>query len=339
MNTAASPSEHPGAWKASDFAGKSELSFELQASHIDGLDKALAQVRGRRPESVTQAEFPLPSMADALASIRAEVLDGRGIVILQGFPVERYTARESELAFWGLGTHLGHAVSQSQHGDRLGHVVDVSRENPNERGYLSRRELSLHTDSDNIVMMLCLRSAKSGGINRFASALTIHDEILANEPALLEPLYRGFRYHWRGEEPQGEAPITRYRIPVFSECDGRLSCIYLRELIEMAASDSSEPLSPQEGEALDRFQSIGNREDVCLRISLQPGEAFLINNFTVLHSRTEFEDHEAVDCRRHLLRLWLKVPGGRPLAEALQRYYGSDGIEPRAGGTTVYEPS
>ena len=95
----------------------------------------------------------------------------------------------------------------------------------------------------------------------------------------------------------------------------------------MAADDLGEPLSRLESEAIDYFQSIAFREDMCFYVHLEPGEAFLINNFTVLHSRTEFEDYDEPDRRRHLLRLWLKVDGARPLAEGVRRYYGADGIE------------
>ena len=42
-------------------------------------------------------------------------------------------------------------------GDRLGHVVDASGRNPRERGYRSAKELDLHTDSDDIVGLLCIR--------------------------------------------------------------------------------------------------------------------------------------------------------------------------------------
>ena len=234
------------------------------------------------------------------------------------------------VCIWGL------RFSQSQHGDRIGHVLDVSREKPGERGYRSRKALGLHTDSDNIVMMTCLRQAKSGGINRFASAPAIHNKMLKDRPDLLEPLFDGFRYHWRGEEPTGEPPITDYLIPVLSEVDGAISCVYLREFIEMAADDLGQPLSTTQIEALDFFQATALGADMCMHVHLEPGEAFVINNFTVLHSRTEFEDFDEPDARRHLLRLWLKVDGARALDEGVKRYYGVDGIAPAANPKTVY---
>jgi hypothetical protein len=39
----------------------------------------------------------------------------------------------------------------------------------------------------------------------------------------------------------------------------------------------------------------------------------LLSNHTILHARTAFEDHEEVERRRHLLRLWISLPEARPL--------------------------
>ena len=204
--------------------------------------------------------------------------------------------------FWGLGTHFGYAVSQSLMGDRLGHVTNVSGDNPCERGYRSRRELDMHTDSDDMLMMACLQDAKSGGQSRFVSALSIYNEMLASQPELLSILMRGFRYHWRGEQAEGEGPISRFRVPVFSRCNGVVSCVFLRAFIDMAAEDLGEPLGDDETAALDCFQELSERAELQLALNLQPGDAYVANNYTVLHSRTAFQDYAAADKRRYLLR-------------------------------------
>ena len=330
---------HPAAWKAADLGNKSTITFQLARRHLLALDSAVQHARrtGWETEQITSIDFPLDAIANDLAGIRTEVMHGRGIVILRGIPVERYQPEDIALLFWGLGTHFGHAVSQSVMGDRLGHVTDVSGEHPNERGYRSRSELSMHTDSDDIVMMLCLQNAKSGGKSRFSSSLAIHNEILANQPSLMEPLYKGFRYHWRGEHAPGEPPITEYRVPVFSERDGRVSCVYLRHFIEMAADELGLSLSVVEVAALDAFDELANREEFCFETFLEPGEAFLINNYTVLHSRTEFEDHADSRRKRHLLRLWIKASDGRPVVDSVRRYYRDDGIDGRNATDTLYK--
>ena len=70
-----------------------------------------------------------------------------------------------------------------------------------------------------------------------------------------------------------------------------------------------------------------------LEFTLQPGEMYFINNYTILHARTAFEDFEEEDRRRHLLRLWLEVPHMRPVHPHIQ----SRGIEAVPGRTPSYD--
>jgi alpha-ketoglutarate-dependent taurine dioxygenase len=69
---------------------------------------------------------------------------------------------------------------------------------------------------------------------------------------------------------------------------------------------------------LDRFEEVTKRPELMLEFTLRPGEMYFINNYTILHARTAFDDGDAEDDqRRHLLRLWLEVPGTRPGIEAV----------------------
>ena len=332
------PITHPGAWRAADVADLSTISFELDRRHLRALDRALATARasGRAIESIRREDFPLDDIAADLDVIRDRVQNQCGIVLLRGLPVAHYSRDDLCRMFFGLGTHFGRAVSQSLMGDRLGHVTNVSGDNPAERGYRSRRELNMHTDSDDLLMMLCLRNAKRGGQSRFVSALTVYNELLNSHPECLAPLMRGFRYHWRGEQAEGEDPITRFRVPVFSHCKGALSCVFLRAFIDMAAEELGEPLSGEEKTALDTFEALCERADLQLAINLKPGDAYLVNNYTTLHSRTAFVDHERAEDRRYLLRLWLKAVNGRPVVDAVRRFYRDDGITERENAGTMY---
>lgn len=332
------PINHPGAWRSTDFRDSGDIAFMLEDRHLRALERGLAHAgaTGKTTEDLTRDDFPLDDIAVELAALRDRVRNGEGVVLLRGLPVDRYSRDDLCRMFWGLGTHFGRAVSQSLMGDRLGHVTDVSRDHPGERGYRSRRELDMHTDSDDFLMMMCLQDARSGGVSRFVSALSVYNEMLASSPELVSILMRGFRYHWRGEEAEGEEPITAYRVPVFSFCDGSLSCVFLRAFIDMAAEDLGEPLSNDEKAALDTFEALCERPDLQLNLTLRRGDAYIVNNYTMLHSRTAFEDHEAEDKRRYLLRLWLKADDGRPVVDAVRRYYRDDGITERRGAGTIF---
>jgi hypothetical protein len=332
------PITAPSAWRPSDFHGRDAYTVALREHHLAAFDAALAVARaaGRAPDDATVDDWALPAIAADVAAWNDEVLHRRGFVVLRGLSRDRYSPDDLAAIFWGLGTHLGRAVSQSPLGDRIGHVTDVGGQDRRERAYRNSRELTLHTDRCDVIGMLCLTQAMRGGVSGYASIHTVYNEILASPPALHEPLFTGFRYHRRGEQLPGEPPITPDPVPVLSESEGELSVVFLRAYMEMAAKDLGEPLHPEELGALDYFEEVARRPDVKLEFTLEPGEAIFFNNCTMLHNRTAFEDHPDPARKRHLLRLWLMLDGRRPLAPAVHAYKGTQGIVGRAAGSTYY---
>jgi TfdA family taurine catabolism dioxygenase TauD len=338
MPTHYQPIMRRSAWYASDFPDKEAFSCTLGEEHFAAFDRALAANRAanRSTEEITQQDFALASIAHDIATWRKEVLHGRGFIVLRPFPFERYSTADLTTIYWGIGTHFGRAVSQSNLGDRIGHVMDVGGKDSRERAYRNSRELTLHTDRADVLGMLCLRQALSGGISGYASAHTIYNEILAARPELLEPLFSGFHYHRRGEQLPGEPAVTPARVPVLSTRDDELSVVFLRSYIEMGARELGQELSSKELEALDVFEAVAARNDVKLTFMLEPGEAIFFNNCVLLHDRTSFEDHPDPARKRHLLRLWLMLDGTRPLAPAVHAYKGTVGIPDRADASTYY---
>jgi hypothetical protein len=57
-------------------------------------------------------------------------------------------------------------------------------------------------------------------------------------------------------------------------------------------------------------------------MDLQPGDIQLINNYTILHSRTGFVDGPEPHQQRHMLRLWLKFPTTWPLSPEFPTHLG-----------------
>jgi hypothetical protein len=326
------------AWYASDFSSKDAFSFTLTDRHFAAFEGALETNRaaGRADEQISREDFSLADIAADVASWRDEVLHGRGFLVLRTFPVARYTETDLTTMFWGLGTYFGRAVSQSNLGDRIGHMINVGGQDSRERAYRNSRELTLHTDRADVLGMLCLQQAMRGGVSGYASAHTIYNEMLRTRPELLEPLFEGFHYHRRGEQLPGQPAVTPEKVPVLSECEGELSVVFLRNYIDMGARELGEELSPQASEALDVFEAVADREDVKLTFVLEPGEVIFFNNCMLLHNRTAFEDYPDPARRRHLLRLWLMLDGARPLAPAVHAYKGTEGIHERQDGTTYY---
>jgi hypothetical protein len=206
----------------------------------------------------------------------------------------------------------------------LGHVRDLGRSSadPTTRIYQTRERQTFHTDSCDIVGLLCLKTAKSGGLSALVSAVTIYHEIRGQRPDLVAPLFQPIETDRRGEVPPGAKPY--FRIPVYSWHAGLLSVIYQRQYIESARRFSDvAPLTPKQIEALDLFDALANDRRLNMLMEFRPGDIQLVHNHTLLHDRTAFEDWPELERKRHLLRLWLAPSDARALPPVFAERYGS----------------
>jgi len=213
---------------------------------------------------------------------------------------------------------------QNADGHLLGHVKDLGRSSldPNARIYQTRERQTHHTDSCDVVGLLCLRTAKSGGLSSLVSSATIFNEMRRRRPDLLKVLLEPIETDRRGEVPEGGSPY--FSIPVFNWHDGLLSAIYQRQYIESARRfPGVAPLSPVQIAALDLFDELANDQALNLTMDLRPGDIQLVHNHTILHDRTAFEDFSEPNRKRHLLRLWVAPPNARPLPEVFAERFGS----------------
>jgi hypothetical protein len=324
------------AWRGAEMT-KDGIAFDLTAAQARALEDVLRRARtaGLALGEIRVEHCRHPALDRDLARVFTEVQHGRGIVILRGLPVEGHSIEDVGVMFWAIGTHFGRGVSQSARGDLLGLVRDETPPGVPEsaRGYTSRRELSLHVDLGQIVGLLCVRQARAGGFSQYASGLAVHNTIRETRPDLLPILYRGFPYHRRGEEAPDEAPITPYDIPVFSECGGRISVFMVREIINAAFREFGRTFTPIEIDAIDTFRAIARRLQFETR--LEPGEASFINNYTIMHARSEFDDWDEPDKKRLMLRLWLDAERDRrrvtPQIHIYRNRDGRSGIDPQPG--------
>ena len=327
----------PGVWRGSDFSSKDDVTVVLDAGHLAELRAAVSAAlqAGHTLETLEREHFHLPKTAALLQDVYDRLHAGQGIVIFKGIDVARYTQQELEMIYWGMGTYLGTGVSQSVMGDRLGHVKDFTASDPHARAYRNKQELTPHTDSSDIVGLMCLRTSRSGGMSIATSALAVHNELVARYPQFLQPLYEGFPYHRRGEQLPGESAITPYRVPVYCWREGQLSCHYVRSYIETAAKEGNRPLTALQTDALNCLERL--TYELAFEFYLDPGEIYLINNYTVLHARTAFDDWEEPERKRHLLRLWLAAENWRAVDSSFLAARG--GITPQAGKLPSYEGS
>ena len=281
---------------------------------------------------LTAADFPLPTLASKLAALQRELVQGRGFSLIRGLPVGKYSEREAVTIFFGLGTHLGHARSQNAQGHVLGHVrnAGLSSNDPRVRIYQTRERQTFHTDSTDVVGLLCMQPARRGGKSLLVSADTVFNEMRRQRPDLLRLLLEPIATDRRGEVPQGMEPFLR--IPVYSYYADQLTVFYQRQYIESAQRFAEAPrLTEQHLAAMDLFDALCNDPKIHLSMQLEKGDMQFVYNHAMLHDRTGFEDWPEVERRRHLLRLWLSVPGDRPLPPVFATRYGSVEVGNRGG--------
>jgi hypothetical protein len=219
---------------------------------------------------------------------------------------------------------VGVPVSQNAHGHLLGHVIDLATDpdDPAERGYYTAKKLSFHVDGVvDIVGLLCLQRAKSGGESAVVSSVSVYNEMLRRRPefvaALREPIYRDRH----DEIPEGALPY--YQLPVFSFQDGYLSTGYGNIRSALRFPDVPRHSAELTG-ALEMFDAVAT--ELCFTMEFQQGDVQLLNNHVIAHARTSaVVDYPEPSRKRHLLRLRMMTPGGRPMSPA---YFALENLRP-----------
>jgi hypothetical protein len=329
--------EGASAWIGADMRRReTEWSYRLTPAHVVEIDAAVEAVRRRGLDlaDIRREDFPLPTLGPMLDQLRAGVLRGRGFALLRGVPVEDRPIAESATAYWGIGAHFGSARSQNAKGHLLGHVYDLgqglSATNPNLRSYATAERQNFHIDRCDVVALLCLRRAKSGGLSTIVSSMTVHNVMAERRPDLLERLYRPLPIDRRGEVPEGKGPF--YEAPVFNEHDGNVSVLYSRLHIGSAQRfPEARRLTPEDIEALDMLGELAGDPELRLDMNFMPGDIQFLHNHTILHARSAYEDWPEPDRKRHLLRLWLAPPGARALPPVFAECYGDITVGDRGG--------
>ncbi len=325
----------PTAWLGSDLVDDpAAWILTLSPDHISELRRAAATVitQGLALSEISNALFPLPTLAPVLRQLRTELTHGRGFSLIRGLNIDDVTERETSIIFFGLGSHIGHARSQNAAGDILGHVRDVGAKgsDTNVRIYQTNERQTFHTDSCDVVGLICLRAAQSGGDSLLVSATSIYNAYLERRPDLLPYLFEPIATDRRGEIPHGMKPY--FEIPVFSWFQDYLSVMYQRQYIDSAQRFEEAPrLTQNHIDALDLFDELANDPELSLSMTLKPGDMQFVHNHSMLHDRTGFMDWPDPERRRHLLRLWLSVPGDRPLPDCFATRFGSTEIGDRGG--------
>jgi len=314
------PIVDPAAWDAAELKSSESWVYCFADKEIDEiLTAARALVTsGTDIIHVGKEDFVLPKTAATFAEIYDELKNGRGFVQMRGLPVDEICREETAAVLWGVGTHFGKALSQNPEGHVLGHVKDLGKNynDPMVRGYQTKAAMTFHADPCDMVALLCVNTAKSGGESRVASSVTLYNEMLKRRPELVADLCEDFFWTKHGEFSPGEDPW--YKLPVFSFTGDRFSAkgasTHARKAQDLPGA---ERWSALRNEAVDLFQELV--PDLAADLPFQQGDLQILNSHVTLHSRRPYEDWAEPDRKRHLYRLWIENEDLRPLPDIVRR--------------------
>ena len=314
------------AWRGPEASASGQWVHTLNDTELRELEIAARRCLEEHQDiaAIRRENFVLPTLSARLAALHDTLIHGCGFALVRALPVREWSRELTAAVFYGLGCHLGNPRPQNAKGHVLGHVIDMglNADDPKVRIYQTHERQTFHTDSSDIVGLVCLQQAKSGGDSALVSSNTIYNEMRRDHPALAAALFDPIATDRRGEVAPGQKPY--FEIPVFTWHAQHMSTIYQRQYIDSAQRfQEAMRLTPIHVEALDYFDTLANDSRLNFLMRLEPGDMQFVHNHTLLHDRTAFEDWQEPERRRHLLRLWLSSPGARALPDIWAQRYGT----------------
>ena len=325
----------PMTWTGADLTSKEDFAFDLSARNVAGLESILLATAKKDRDEITPADARHPDLDDDLARLYQDLMFGKGLACVRGFPVEQHSIEDLERIYWAFCTHLGYLVSNNSFGHRMVRVQEEILPGGVQpaRGTKSRAELAMHNDAADILSLLCVYPAAQGGESQFASGPAAHNRVLAERPDLLNVLYQGFPHHRRSEQPNDQPDVTPYDVPVFSQIDGRICINFTYSSILPAMHTLGREFTPEQNEAIELLRNILVEQQVEFR--LESGEAAVANNFAMCHSRSDFVSSTDPKKARCFLRAWMEVPREDRRLPIGREYYFMENKDLRLGYDVV----
>lgn len=305
------------AWRGDELIKQGDWIYHLSAAQITELETLGAQLVFNDPDlrRIGIEDYPLIECRDAIEDWKQRMDIGHGFVLVRGLRTQLYSDALSAAIYYILGLHLGEPMRQNELGDLIDHIYatsDKKLEDPTALSKSIRDKLPFHSDSSDVVALMCLRPSMQGGASCLVSGAQIYNEIIRRRPDLAPLLLEPFHWDWLRQDPA--APANTYTSPIISIVDGVFS-MYAGSLYILTAQDYPEVprLTPQQRELLQLFEDITYEPGMAIEMDFRPGDIQWLSNHSALHSRTEFTDYAEPQRRRHLLRLWLRRREQRPI--------------------------
>ncbi|MBK8239755.1 MAG: TauD/TfdA family dioxygenase [Deltaproteobacteria bacterium] len=299
-------------WRAEDVADPRTWTYELGAEARAALGDLVASVADRPLAAIDRATLPTDGpLVHATRPWRAALRDGLGFVRVRGLDVDAMTEDELVRAYLLLGLHLGTPVSQNLRGELLTHVRDTGADPrlASTRLYTTRAEQDFPPTAPTS-SACCVAGRRTAAAPVSSPARRRSSPNSSTRPQLYAALFTEFP--WRYEE-SGIAPIVLSRpicsTPSVGEDGARVNTFFIPWYIRGAQALPDAPrLTADQLAAIEAIEQLAHDPRFHVDMTLVPGDLQWVKNAAILHRRTAYEDHDAPDRKRHLLRLWLSAP-------------------------------
>lgn len=255
-----------------------------------------------------------PTVLKVTADLKNKIDTRRGFAVMHGLPIDDISADSAVDLYWLLGQEIAPLVAQKWNGEMIYSVKDTGQQYTyGVRGSRTSVELVFHVDNafgiavPDYVGLLCKQPAKRGGISRFCSLYTVHERLSQQYPDALTRLYKPMLFD-RQKEHAEDAPAVLLA-PFFSWQHDKLSARANTSLVRKGYEVAGLQVDSDLDDALNAVTEICKSADLWYEAPLERGHIQYLNNHEIAHYRSEFEDFEEPEKKRHLYRLWHREYG------------------------------
>lgn len=187
-------------WDKSDIAARFDWTHHLTDLDLEELEHALQHFKSLKKTLgyINQETFPLPTLHTKLRDISREIHHGFGFKVIRGLPVDTHSREDILAIYAGLASHIAptRGRQDNQYDGRpadvvLNHIKDISTTHVGNKigspAYTADKQV-FHTDSGDIIALLCLSEAQEGGQSKVSSSWNVYNEIAATRPDLIQTL-------------------------------------------------------------------------------------------------------------------------------------------------------
>jgi len=274
--------------------------------------KTINELKRNRKKLKNIDKGSFPELKNEINELKTKkILQGIGFLIIDGKSFLDFSKDEIKKIYEIICNMLGTLYVQNIKSEKIIEIKDRGKSMTSGGRYHQTKEGgSYHTDSPHwtnvpdLVGMLCINHAKKGGISKFASAYTIHNQLLKEQKDVLKALYEKFYFDKRGEFKNNESETVFE--PIFIFKDNKLSFRFIMDYIVAGHEIQNVPLSKLQETGLQSLKKISENKNNVLSYDLKASDMAFFDNRRVLHGRTKFEDYEDENKKRLFLRTWIK---------------------------------